>query len=412
MTGNDITVCAEGISKKFSRSLRHSIRYALSDIARNALGLRAPFGILRPGEFWAVDDVSFELRRGEVLGLIGPNGSGKTTTLKMLNGILVPDRGRIAIRGRVGALIEVGAGFHPMLSGRENIYINGAILGLSRREVDAQMESIVDFAEIGEFLDTPVRFYSSGMYVRLGFAVAVHAQPDVLLVDEVLAVGDARFYGKSQNRIRQLLDEGASVVLVSHSMWLIQTFCSRVVLMEHGRVKKEGSPTACIYEYNKLADTEEWVAEYSNPDQIPVIFRDVRAENEKGEPAGELRPDSPLWVRALTITRARAFRGRLLLRMQTMDGYPLYTSYSDEILFREGEAEFSAQIPSVSLAGGRYRLHVAVCGPGIEREVLYSRDIPIDIVPYEWSPSARVGLFYNRVVWHLDPVPVTRSTAP
>ncbi|MBI3945603.1 MAG: ATP-binding cassette domain-containing protein [Armatimonadetes bacterium] len=405
---------AERLGKKFSRSLKHSVRYALRDIARNALGLPAPSDTLRPEEFWAVDGVSFEVRRGEVLGLIGANGSGKTTTLKLLNGILMPDRGRIEVLGRVGALIEVGAGFHPMLSGRENIYVNGAILGMSKREVDHQFDSIVAFAEIGDFLDTPVRFYSSGMYVRLGFAVAVHANPDVLLVDEVLAVGDARFYGKSQNRIRQLLEEGAAVVLVSHSMWLIQTFCTRVLLMERGRVKHEGDPTSCIYEYNKLAEVEDWVAEYSDAAQIPVVFRDVRVEDAAGAPAGELRPDSFVRVRALCRTTAREFRGRLLLRLQTMDGYPLYTSYSHEIRFREGEErEYVAEIPSIALTGGQYRLHFAICGPGVEREVLYSRDTPVDVAPYPDTPSTRVGLFHNRVEWHEGaPAPSESAAEP
>jgi len=187
---SDIAITVDHVSKKYCKSLKRSMLYGVTDIGRNTLGLSSHSGNLRKSEFWAVDDVSFEVKKGETLGIIGPNGSGKTTLLKMLNGIFWPDKGKITVKGRVGALIEVGAGFHPLLTGRENIYINAAILGMTKEEVDEKFDDIVEFADIGDFLDTPVKFYSRGMYVRLGFAVAVHCEPDILLVDEVLAVGD------------------------------------------------------------------------------------------------------------------------------------------------------------------------------------------------------------------------------
>ena len=187
--GNDVTVRADHVSKKYCKSLRTSMRYGIEDIGRNLLGLRSRSERLRPGEFWALEDVSFEVRRGEAVGIIGPNGSGKTTLLKLLNGIFWPDRGKITVRGRVSVLIELGAGFHSSLTGRENIYINAAILGMTKQETDDRFDAIVDFADIGDFIDTPVKYYSSGMFVRLGFAVAVHCDPDLLLIDEVLAVG-------------------------------------------------------------------------------------------------------------------------------------------------------------------------------------------------------------------------------
>src|SRR3989338_5925733 len=194
--GEDLAIRVEGVSKKYCKSLKRSMLYGMADVARNLCGLRSPSGLLRPREFWAVDDVSFEVRRGESFGLIGPNGSGKTTLLKMLNGIFWPDKGKITTRGRVGALIAVGAGFHPLLTGRENIYINGAILGMNKREIDKKFDSIVEFADIGDFLDSPVKHYSSGMFVRLGFAIAIHCEPDILLLDEVLAVGAINFQKK------------------------------------------------------------------------------------------------------------------------------------------------------------------------------------------------------------------------
>ncbi len=192
----EVAVLVEHVSKKYCKSLKRSMFYSLSDISRNMLGFGSHPSRLRRDEFWALDDVSFEVKRGETLGLVGPNGAGKSTMLKMLNGIFWPDKGRITVRGRVGALIEVGAGFHPLLSGRENIYVNAAILGMGKKEVDRKFDSIVAFADIGDFLDAPVKHYSSGMFVRLGFAVAVHCDPDILLVDEVLAVGDTAFQSK------------------------------------------------------------------------------------------------------------------------------------------------------------------------------------------------------------------------
>jgi lipopolysaccharide transport system ATP-binding protein len=188
----ELLIKVEAVKKKFCRSLRRSLQYGMQDIAADLMGLRMS-PKLRRGEFYAVNGVSFELRRQECLGIIGKNGAGKTTLLKMLNGLIKPDDGAITIRGRVGALIALGAGFNPLLSGRENIYVNGAILGMNKAEINAKRESIIDFAEIGDFIDAPVQSYSSGMVVRLGFAIAIHCHPDSLLLDEVLAVGDTAF---------------------------------------------------------------------------------------------------------------------------------------------------------------------------------------------------------------------------
>src|SRR3990172_3423613 len=202
---DDVVIKAEHVSKKYCKSLKHSMSYGLQDIGRNLVGLSSRSELLRKNEFWAVDDVSFELKRGEALGLIGPNGCGKSTLLKMLNGIFWPDKGKITMKGKVGGLIEVGAGFHPLLTGRENVYINGAILGMSRKEIDDKFDDIVEFADIEDFIDAPVKSYSSGMFVRLGFAVAAHCEPDVLLVDEVLAVGDVNFQNRCLRRINEMM---------------------------------------------------------------------------------------------------------------------------------------------------------------------------------------------------------------
>jgi len=247
----DIAISIQGVSKKYCKSLKRSMLYGMTDIARNACGLKSHSGQLRPDEFWAVDNVSVDLKRGDSFGLIGANGSGKTTLLKMLNGIFWPDQGRISIHGRVGALIAVGAGFHPMLTGRENIYINGAILGMNKKEVDQKFNTIVDFADIGDFLDTAVKHYSSGMYVRLGFAIAVHCNPDILLVDEILAVGDREFQIKCYQKINEIRKQGTTIVLVAHNEYTIREYTTRCLYLAHGQVKFLGSSEEGISHYIK-----------------------------------------------------------------------------------------------------------------------------------------------------------------
>ena len=228
------------VSKKYCKSLKRSMLYGVQDIGRNMIGLSSRSARLRKNEFWAVNDVSFEVRRGETLGIIGPNGAGKTTLLKMLNGIFWPDKGKITVRGRIGALIEVGAGFHPLLTGRENVYINAAILGMSKKEVDEKFDEIVEFAEIGDFIDSPVKFYSSGMFFRLGFAVAVHCVPDILFVDEVLAVGDLAFALKCHRKISEFKQSGKAIIIVSHSMQAIRNVCKKVLWLNGGKIKEIG----------------------------------------------------------------------------------------------------------------------------------------------------------------------------
>ncbi len=249
---DDVVVNAEGISKKFSKSLRKSMMYGIRDVCRNILGLRAKSSLLRSAEFWAVRDVSFELKKGEALGIIGANGSGKTTILKLLNGIFWPDRGRVSIRGRVGALIAVGAGFHPMLSGRENIKINAAILGMTRAETERNTDAIIEFADVGDFIDMPVKYYSSGMFVKLGFSVAVHCRPDVLLIDEILSVGDMSFQNKSLTKLAEIREKAEAVVFVSHNMDHVRNLCTRVIVMDRGAAVFEGAPDDAIVRYQQL----------------------------------------------------------------------------------------------------------------------------------------------------------------
>jgi lipopolysaccharide transport system ATP-binding protein len=286
-TGSDeVLVRVEGVSKKFCRSLKRSLWYGLCDIA----GELSPFGRrdiaedrrlemvdgaqssishipytpavaardedLREGEFYAVRDVSFELRRGECLGLIGHNGAGKTTLLKMLNGLIKPDTGRIEMNGRVGALIALGAGFNPILTGRENIYINGSVLGLSKKEINDKIDEVIDFAEIGEFIDMPVQNYSSGMQVRLGFAAAaVMIKPDILILDEVLAVGDISFMMKCLNAVNNLARDSA-VLFVSHNMRFVSLICQRAIVLQRGRILLNATTSDAITKHHEMAEVQ------------------------------------------------------------------------------------------------------------------------------------------------------------
>lgn len=253
----EVLVSVQNVSKKFSKNLKSSLKYGASDIIRSTLGLSINKE-LRPQEFWAVKDVSFELARGECIGLIGHNGAGKSSLLKVLNGLYAPDKGQIVMKGKIGALIELGAGFNPILTGRENIYNNASILGFTKKEVEEKIQSIIDFSEISDFIDTPVQNYSSGMKVRLGFAVAAHLEPDILIIDEVLAVGDLGFILKCFSKIDELLPHTA-VIFVSHSMPMISRICNEIILMDHGKVEYQGNEIGKgiqLY-YNKFSNNSE-----------------------------------------------------------------------------------------------------------------------------------------------------------
>ena len=240
-------------------SKRYRVRGETEDEpARNPI-LRKSQNLRRPAQdFWALKDVSFEVARGESLGIIGHNGAGKSTILKLLANITSPTTGEITINGRLSALIEVGSGFHPELTGRENIYLNGSILGMTRREITDKLDSIVEFAGINQFLDTPVKRFSSGMYVRLGFSIAAHLDPDILLLDEVLAVGDASFQARCLQRIDELRNSGTTIVFISHDLGAVERVCERVLLLNAGNIVKNGPPNEVIraYESNQYGSAE------------------------------------------------------------------------------------------------------------------------------------------------------------
>ena len=243
MSAGPHVIEVQEVSKRYSRSLRRSLWYGIQDIGKEVIGRGQFAEDLRPTEFWALRDVSFSVDRGETVGLIGHNGAGKTTLLKLINGLIKPTAGRISVHGSIRALIALDAGFNPILTGRENVKVASTILGMKESEIETRLEQIVEFSEIGEFIDAPVRSYSTGMVARLGFSIAVHTQPDILLVDEVLAVGDLNFAIKCHRKIKEFRDNGGSIVLVSHNAYAIRSNCDRVVWIEHGELQQIG-PTA------------------------------------------------------------------------------------------------------------------------------------------------------------------------
>lgn len=282
---SDIVLGFDQVSKRYR--LRRGWHFSSVGEAIGRLGRRVRGGVGTSEDFfWALRDVTFQIRRGESVGLIGSNGAGKSTTLKILSRVTVPTNGKFFALGKIGALIEVGAGFHFDLTGRENVFLNGAIMGMSRREVEAKFNSIVSFAEIERFIDTPIKHYSSGMAVRLGFAVAAHINPDILLVDEVLAVGDAAFQAKCLNKLAELRDQAKTIVLVSHNMTNIIQHCNRVVWLDRGTVRAAGDPETIVEEY--LRGVNPSSATTRTPEsridgEAPIRIVSVVARNHLGQ---------------------------------------------------------------------------------------------------------------------------------
>lgn len=290
-----IAIQFEHVSKKFT--LHHERPRTFQELLIR-LFRRGPSST---AEFWALRDVSFEIPLGQTVGFIGPNGSGKSTALKLMAGILEPTSGTITVNGRLAALLELGAGFHPDLTGRENVYLNGTLLGLSRAEMRRRFDEIVAFAELEDFIDVPVKHYSSGMYVRLGFAVAVHVEPEILLVDEVLAVGDVAFQRKCLDRIYELRRQGVTIVFVSHDLGTVQSLCEYVYWFEHGRIQKEGSPTDVVMAYLSKSAQQETNG-HRNLDEARwgtgrIRITHVELCNEDGIPQHAFPTGAPMSIR-------------------------------------------------------------------------------------------------------------------
>jgi ABC-type polysaccharide/polyol phosphate transport system ATPase subunit len=353
-------VRVDHLTKRYAGDLRRSIRYAVRDIGRELIPRAAPNGP-RPGEFAAVDDVSFELCRGEALAIVGPNGAGKSTLLRLLYGLIKPDGGEVRIRGRVGALIELGTGFDDVLTGRENVAVNAAILGLSEDELKIATEQVLAFGELEDAADMPVRYYSSGMKARLAFAVAAHLRPDVLLVDEVLAVGDFAFQRKCVRLMQRFLDEGGALVLVSHNVFVVQTLCTRGLLLDGGKCAFEGTALDTVARYlatrQPTPQRGRGDATGGGPSHGPVIIESVSAQPPGG---GAAATGAPLTV---------AVRYRCTEPVDAVWGFTLWTGdhwvcITGEHDMRprrlEGTGQLSATIPRLPLLAGTYVLRPTI----------------------------------------------------
>ena len=340
-------------------------------LARQLRRLRRP-----TEEFWAVRDVSFTVERGEALGIIGHNGAGKSTILKLLANITAPSAGEIRISGRLSALIEVGSGFHPELSGRENIYLSGSIMGMRRREIDAKLDSIVEFAGVRQFIDTPVKRYSSGMYVRLGFAIAAHLDPEILLLDEVLAVGDAAFQAKCMQRIKELEAGGTTIVFISHDLTAVERLCQRVILMRHGQIALEGKTRDVIKEYHQATTVSAsanahtgpikvWSEETDAPGNEVLKVRSVRVRSHDGRTVGEADIREPVGIEVeYDVTEP----GHILIpnyHFVNEDGLHLFSVQDVESEWRHrprpaGHYVSTAWIPGNFLSSGTLSVDIAI----------------------------------------------------
>lgn len=354
-----------------------SLREALAHIPRR-LVRRSP--VQKDQLFWALKDVSFEVEPGEVLGIIGRNGAGKSTILKLLSKVTFPTSGVIHTKGRLAALIELGAGFHPDLTGRENVYLNGAVLGLKKKEIDAQFEDIVEFAGLEQFIDTPIKRYSSGMYVRLAFAVAAHVKADILLIDEVLSVGDMSFQQKSMAKMNELRTSGATIIFVSHNLTAVRSFCERVILLDAGKIAAVGDPAEAIETYKKLEEKsrqtalekllsqnpdphalQTWIEQIEQADnpQMP----DVELLNPTGCPVKEFAPYEPVKVRCHFIIpkEIRNPVGMIRVRRRT-DGFVCFTWYTaiNERTTLKGEGFFEVTFDELRLVPGAYTLEANI----------------------------------------------------
>ncbi|WP_414566582.1 MULTISPECIES: ABC transporter ATP-binding protein [unclassified Anabaena] len=409
---SDIVLSVKGVSKKFCRDLKRSLMYGVRDITAELFGLREKSDKLREKEFWALNNVSFELRRGEALGLVGKNGSGKSTLLRIIAGLIKPDTGCVEVNGRVAPLIALGAGFNPILTGRENIYANMAILGLSKKEIDEIFDEVIEFAEIGDAIDAPVQSYSSGMAARLGFASAIHTEPDILLIDEVLAVGDSRFRGKCFQKLHKLREQGTSFILVSHNSHVILTICNSSVYLAPGKFLGFSDTSSIVNQYEKdlfigqeveksvglFSITKKTNRENTGFEILAVYFKNCQKEIIKIPVSGEhvyfcirCKISEKIDNVGLTISISGLAEGgeRILLFNSANDGNPLS--------FLPGEHEVQIEMPYLGLRLGAYIMAIYV-----KKDKLYHLD---SVESLRFKVNAKENnntcLFYQPRTWNI-----------
>lgn len=421
-TGNvmsNTVLSVEGISKKFTRNIKRSMLYSAQDIGGELLGARRDNLKLRKQEFWALNDVSIELEQGDCLGLIGANGSGKTTLLKLITGLIKPDHGKIIVRGNVAPLLALGTGFDPVQTGRENVYANMSILGLTKAEIDAKIDDVIDFAEIGDAIDAPLRTYSSGMQARLGFACAVSTQPDILIVDEVLSVGDMRFRSKCYRRIAELRESGVSIILVTHSSNAVISMCDKVAYLKKGQLVSVGAPEEVMLAYeNDLMgndigrfgeDGRLTLDAKSEADSTGLDIRNVQLADGDGKAVTLLNTGKPGKIFIDCDVRhpvSEAYVGCIIRDLSDGDASVVLNLNGDKdkqfFNINSGRVRFCLDLEVVGLRNGRYTAK------------LYVAKRPLSIFDAVESFKFRVesdygishGLFYQAHFWQCDPASV------
>jgi lipopolysaccharide transport system ATP-binding protein len=415
----DIAIKISGLGKRYtigaSEERHDTLRDRIAAVASRPFRRLAPGGLAASTTIWAVRDVTHEIRRGEVVGVIGGNGAGKSTLLKILSRITTPTEGEVEIHGRVGSLLEVGTGFHPDLTGRENIFLNGAILGMRKAEIERKFDDIVRFAEIDEFIDTPVKHYSSGMYVRLGFAVAAQMEPEILIVDEVLAVGDVHFQRKCLGKLDDVARSGRTVLFVSHNMAAVQRLCTSAMLLQHGRLVRVGDVRSTVAAYLG-GDARGGFAAVARTGDAQILSADL--EDVTGDPLENPACGEPIVCRIRFALPQRSPGARIGIGVLSSDGIPIFTTNTADAGFPcpSGPGDFEARVtipPNTLLAGD---FHLALClwnsGAILDlQEPALSFSVDAGRSPLYVENATRKGYVHIDCAWSVTPLVETPAEA-
>jgi homopolymeric O-antigen transport system ATP-binding protein len=379
---------------------------ATTNVDHRISGVSASLG---DDEMWALQGVSFEVKQGEILGIIGRNGAGKSTLLKILSRVTAPTSGEVRVKGRIASLLEVGTGFHPELTGRENVFLNGAILGMTKAEIRKKFDEIVDFSDVERYMDTPVKRYSSGMYVRLAFAVAAHLEPEILIVDEVLAVGDAQFQKKCLGKMGNVADEGRTVLFVSHNMNAVKSLCGRALLLANGLLSLNGPVDSVIEKYLQTETAQtHWVRKEPLFGSDGILLQEIMILVDGKQASGTIRADKAFEV----VVRAQAFReyrtAEIAIRLTNQEGIPVLTTANCDAFdnfepIERGDHVFVARFPALLLSSGTYSLLVSAGRP--YRKLFDRVDGKVRLTIEEVGPQAfitrdgRFGVVNPRLDW-------------